>query len=172
MDRLDPPTLTGSVLQVNISRGGVPKLPIPQGRVTALGIEGDVCAHPRFHGGPLQALLLICAETIDELAAKGYPVYYGALGENLTIRGIDRRQFRTGQRYRIGEIFVELTKIRVPCATLDVYVPSIKQEIYDKQVKAGDPESPRWGMSGFYASIVRPGVVRQGDIITLVDQVV
>jgi MOSC domain-containing protein YiiM len=165
-------TVTGSIVQINISRGGVPKLPIPEGRVTALGIEGDLCAHPRIHGGPMQALLLICSEVIEQLIAKGYPLYYGALGENLTTRGIDHRQVRIGQRYRIGEVFVELTKIRAPCLTLDIYGPSIKEEIYDKQVKAGDPESPRWAMSGFYASILRTGTVRQNDIITLVDQVV
>lgn len=165
-------TVTGSIVQINISRGGLPKLPIPEGRITALGIAGDLCAHPRFHGGPLQALLLICAEAIDELIAKGYPVYYGALGENLTTRGIDRRQMRIGQRYRIGEAFVELTKIRVPCLALDVYGPSIQHEIYDKQVKTGDPESPRWAMSGLYASVLQTGIVREGDIISLVDQVV
>ena len=37
------------------------------------------------------------------------------------MRGIDRRQLRIGQRYRIGEVFVELTKIRAPCSALDVY---------------------------------------------------
>lgn len=164
--------MTGHIVQINISRGGIPKLPIPEGRVTALGIAGDLCAHPRFHGGPMQALLLICSEVIDELIAKGYPLYYGALGENLTTRGIDHRQMRIGQRYRIGEAFIELTKIRVPCSTLDVYGPAIKQEIYDQRVKAGDPESPRWAMSGFYASVIRTGTVRQEDIITLVDQAV
>ena len=58
-------------------------------------------------------------------------------------------------------------KIRVPCATLDVYGPTIKQEIYDKRVKAGDPESPRWGMSGFYARVIEPGPVGVNDAILL-----
>jgi MOSC domain-containing protein YiiM len=50
---------------------------------------------------------------------------------------------------------------------LDVYGPEIKGEIYDAQVKAGDFTSPRWGMSGFYAAVVQPGVIRANDIITL-----
>jgi MOSC domain-containing protein YiiM len=164
--------MTGTVIQINISFGGLPKRSIPEGLVTPLGIEGDLHAHPELHGGPRQALLLICAEAIDELIAKGYPLFFGALGENITTRGIDRRQMRIGQRYRVGEAFIELTKARGPCTQLDVYGPSIKGEIYDKEVKAGNIASPRWAMSGFYASVVQPGMVRQNDIITLVDQVV
>jgi MOSC domain-containing protein YiiM len=163
---------TGSILQINVSRGGIPKLPISEAIVTPLGIQGDACAHPQFHGGPKQALLFICSEAIEELIAKGFPVFHGALGENLTTLGLDRRQMRVGQRYRIGEVFVEFTKVRAPCATLDVYGPGIKAEIYDKQVKAGDPSSPRWAASGFYGAVLKPGVIRQRDIITLVDQVV
>ena len=164
--------MTGTVAQINISRGGVPKYPIPEGSVTSLGIEGDLCAHPRFHGGPRQALLLICAEAIEILIGKGYPLFFGALGENITMRGIDHRGLRIGQRYRIGELLLELTKVRVPCAALDVYGSSIKRELYDRRVKAGDPTSPCWGLSGMYAAILTTGTVRRKDIITLVDQAV
>jgi MOSC domain-containing protein YiiM len=159
--------MTGRIIQINISRGGLPKRPVPEAVITPLGIEGDLCGHPEIHGGSRQAVLLITAETVDELTARGYPVYYGALGENLTTRGLDRRQLRLGQRLRAGGAVLELTKIRVPCSTIDVYGPTIKQEIYDKLVKAGDPTSPRWGMSGFYASVIEPGPVRVGDIITI-----
>ena len=50
----------------------------------------------------------------------------------------------------------------IPCRQLDVYGPSIKQEIYDSKVKALDPSSPHWGMSGFYASVLAPGPVGPG----------
>jgi MOSC domain-containing protein YiiM len=53
-----------------------------------------------------------------------------------------------------------------------VYGRSIKSEIYDREVKAGNTASPRWAMSGFYAAVIRPGSVRRDDIIALVDQVV
>jgi MOSC domain-containing protein YiiM len=164
--------MTGTVTQINISRGGIPKYPIPEAYVTPVGIEGDLCAHPRFHGGPRQALLLISAEGIEFLIGKGYPLFFGALGENITMRGIDHRRLRIGQRYRIGEVFVELTKVRVPCSALDVYGTCIKEDIYDRQVKAGDPASPCWGLSGMYAAVLRTGTVRQKDIITWVDQAV
>lgn len=164
----DPRSSTGTILQINVSLGGIPKRPIASGVITPTGVAGDACAHPQFHGGPNQAVLLIMSEAIDELKARGYPVFYGALGENLTTRDLDRRELRIGQQLRAGSAVLELTKVRVPCATLDVYGPAIKQEIYDKRVKAGDPGSPRWGMSGFYARVLQPGPVRPDDIISVI----
>ena len=160
--------MTGSIVQVNASPGGIPKWPISSGMLTPLGLAGDACAHPAIHGGPKQAVLLIASEVIDELKSLGYPVFYGALGENLTTRGLDRRQLRIGQQLRAGGALIEITKVRGPCASLDIYGPAIKQEIYDKKVKAGDPTSPRWGMSGFYARVLQPGHVRPDDIIVIV----
>ncbi|MBZ5609650.1 MAG: MOSC domain-containing protein [Acidobacteriia bacterium] len=164
--------MTGTILQINISPGGIPKRPIDEAMVTADGIRGDAWAHPQFHGGPNQALLLITSEGIAELAAQGFPLYHGALGENLTTAGLDRRQMRAGQRYRAGEVVLEITKRRSPCSTLDVYGPGIQRAIFDAQAKANDPSTPRWGLSGFYARVLTPGVIRPHDIITLVDQVV
>jgi MOSC domain-containing protein YiiM len=164
--------VSASIVQINVSRGGVPKRPIPSGDVTALGIAGDECAHPGIHGGPQQALLLVTSEGIEELSALGFPLYPGALGENLTTLGLDRRGLRIGQRYRIGAIIIELTKVRQPCDQLNIYGTGIQKAVYDAQVQAGDPQSPRWGLSGFYASVVQPGTIRPGDPITLLDQFV
>jgi MOSC domain-containing protein YiiM len=156
-----------TIVQINVSPGGIPKRPIAAGMITPLGLAGDACAHPGIHGGPYQAVLLIASETIDELKARGYPVFYGALGENLTTRGLDRRQLRIGHQLRAGGAVLEITKVRGPCAALDVYGPAIKQEIYDPRVKAGDATSPRWGMSGFYARVIQPGPVHPDDAVLI-----
>jgi MOSC domain-containing protein YiiM len=160
--------MQGTILQVNISPGGLPKRPIKGGLITSLGIEGDAHAHPRIHGGAEKAILLIAVETIDELKARGYPLFPGAMGENLTISGIDTRALRIGDRLRAGGAELEITRPRFPCTQLDVYGPTLKREISDKLVEAHNPEGPRWGMSGLYASVVSPGEVRPGDIIALV----
>ena len=165
--------MTGSVLQINMSKGGVPKLPLAEAQVTPLGLEGDLHTYPEKHGGPRQALLLIAAEGLEELTRAGFALYPGALGENITTQGLDRRAWRLGQRWSIGpEVIVELTKIRGPCKTIHVYNPGIQTAIYDAAVKAGDPSSPRWGLSGFYARVVRPGAIRRGDAIAFLDQAV
>jgi MOSC domain-containing protein YiiM len=157
--------LEGVIVQINVSWGGLPKRAITAGTITPLGLAGDACAHPDIHGGPNQAVLIIAAEAVEELQQRGYPVFYGAMGENLTTRGLDRRQLRAGQVLRAGGARLEITKVRGPCAQLNVYGRGIQQEIYDAGVKAGDPNSPRWGLSGFYARVLQPGPVRANDVI-------
>ena len=159
----------GIVVQLNISKGGVPKRPIPEADVTRNGIAGDAWRHPQFHGGPRKAILLMTAEGIDHLVAQGFRVFYGALGENITTRGLDRRSLRVGQRYRAGDVLIELSQIRLPCSTLDVYGTRIQAATYDAMTQAGDPAAPCWGLSGFYASVIRAGTIRLGDAISLVD---
>jgi len=159
--------VTATVLQVNVSPGGVPKRAIPSGTLTTAGIDGDGWRYA-FHGGPRQAVLLITIEGIEELVAQGFPLYAGALGENLTTRGLDRRALRFGQRLRVGDATIELTRMRQPCATLNVYGPGIQAAMHDKHVQRGDAASPLWGLSGFYASVVEPGIVRPGDTVSVV----
>lgn len=159
--------LTGRIVQISVSLGGLPKRAVPQAMITPLGLEGDCWAHPAIHGGVERAVLLMQRETIDDLAAFGYPVFYGALGENLTTSGLDRRQWRAGQRVRAGAALLELSHVRIPCSALDVYGPSLKRQLFDEAVRAGDPASPRWGMSGFYARVIQPGMVRVDDSIEI-----
>jgi MOSC domain-containing protein YiiM len=160
----------GTILQVNVSPGGLPKRPIDEGFIGPLGIEGDVHAHPQIHGGALQAILIIASETVEELKARGYPLFYGAMGENLTTRGLEIRDIRIGDQIRAGGALLEITKPRGPCTALDVYGDTLKTVVYDARVKARDHSSPRWGMSGFYASVVEPGPVRAGDPIRVVSK--
>jgi MOSC domain-containing protein YiiM len=155
--------MVGTIVQIGISRGGVPKLPVPEASLGPLGLEGDSQAHPQIHGGTEKAVLLVTLEGITELIERGYPLFPGALGENLTTRGLDRRLFRIGQQLRAGSAMLEITRQRGPCATLDVYGAALKREI-----KADDPSSPGWGLSGFYARVLHPGRVRLDDIISLV----
>jgi MOSC domain-containing protein YiiM len=160
--------MQGTILQVNVSTGGLPKRSIAGGLIAFSGIEGDCHAHPQIHGGPEKAILLIAMEVIDELKARGYPLFPGAMGENLTTSGIDVRALRLGDRLRAGAAELEITRPRGPCSQLDTYGETLGREVYDKLVKALNPATPRWGMSGFYASVVSPGEVRPGDIIAVV----
>ena len=160
--------MLGSIVQVSVSLGGLPKHAVSGGLITPLGIEGDFHAHTAIHGGPRKAILIVASEVIDDLIARGYPLFPGALGENLTTRGIAIRDIRIGDRLRAGGATLEITEPRGPCTGLDIYGESLKEEISDQRVRALDHTSPRWGMSGFYASVVEPGRVRPDDIIAVV----
>jgi MOSC domain-containing protein YiiM len=151
--------VSASIVQINISRGGLPKRAIAEADVTALGIVGDEHAHPQIHGGPRKALLLITSEGIEELIAQGFSLFYGALGENLTTRGIDRHSMREGQRYRVGEVLIELTRLREPCYQLEPYGRGIQRAV-------------EGSLAGFYASVLLAGTIRTGDPIELVEQLV
>jgi MOSC domain-containing protein YiiM len=156
------------IVQVNTSPGGLPKRAIAEGSITPLGIAGDIHAHPEIHGGPEKAILLIASETVEEFIRRGYPLFYGALGENLTTRNLNVRDLRIGDQIRAGGALLEITRPRGPCRQLDIYGESLKEELYDARVKQRDPSSPRWGMSGFYLSVLQPGPVQPGDIIAVV----
>jgi MOSC domain-containing protein YiiM len=159
------------VHQINTSLGGLPKLRVPEATATPFGLEGDRHNHPEIHGGPRKALLLIAREVVDGLVARGYPLVYGSMGENLTTEGLDHRSWRAGQRYRVGhDVLIELTQPRGPCTALQVYGAGLPAEIYDKKVKAGSAASPKWGMSGFYAAVVHGGLILPGAPIVLVSQ--
>jgi MOSC domain-containing protein YiiM len=164
--------MKGVIEQVSISRGGVPKLAVPAAAIGPLGLEGDLHRNMKHHGGPRKAVLLASAEIIDELRAEGFDLSAGSLGENLTVRGIDFSQLREGMRFRAGSAVLELTQLRQPCATLDVYNSPgrrIQNLLYDARAKSGDPGSACWAKGGFYARVAMDGAVRPGDIVELID---
>src|ERR1043166_57362 len=130
--------MTGEVIQVSISPGGVPNRAIDRGEVTARGIAGDGWRHRQIHGIPKRAILLITTEGLDEIRARGFPVYPGALGENLTTRGLDRRPLRFGAKCGCGRAVICLTEIRMPCHTVSVYGKGIQDAMYDLRVMQGD----------------------------------
>ena len=161
--------MRGILKQINRSNGGLPKRAIAAPvMLGSLGIEGDRHRNMKVHGGPDKAVLMIAAEFVDRLGAMGYPVVYGSLGENLTVSSLDPHLWRQGQQYRVGEdAIIELTNLRTPCANLDAFGPSIKAELYDARCKARDIASTKWAHGGFYARVLRPGLLAAGAPVIL-----
>lgn len=157
--------MNGEISQLNTSRGGIPKRPVLSAVLTPLGLEGDDWAHPKIHGGPDQAVLLIASEVVDELKMLGYDLFRGALGENITTQGLDFTELRSGLQLRLGSgCEIELTRLREPCRTLDVY----NQPHLEKIQKLLKLE----GRGGWYARVLRAGTLFTGDKISLLAQVV
>lgn len=173
----------GILHQINLSKGGVPKLPVPEAQLTKDRVIGDdwdwsrykiqVNGKPGGHGGKDQAVCLFSFENIVKLREQGYPVFPGALGENFTTEGLDYRQIRIGDIYQVGsEVQIQITKPRQPCGTIrTVYSPQagrgqgLEAAMWDARVKRGDVSSQLWGMSGFYARVLIEGKVSKNDLI-------
>jgi MOSC domain-containing protein YiiM len=66
------------VHQINLSKGGVPKLPVDEAVIDESGVVGDVQADRVHHGHPDQALCLYSLEVIQELQREGHPIGPGS----------------------------------------------------------------------------------------------
>ena len=150
----------GRVIQVSISRGGVPKLPIPVGRVGELGVEGDAHREDTVHGGPHRAVCLLALEAIERMQADGHPIEPGSAGENLTTTGVEWSLLPVGTRARIGDsLELELSDSTTPCTT---QVRNFKDGNYNRMNIRLHPSDSR-----MYARVVTAGEVRPGDEIRL-----
>jgi MOSC domain-containing protein YiiM len=142
---------------------GLPKLPVPEARVDAHGVEGDynVYRHDVSHDDPAMAVLLMPLETLEELRSEGWPVRPGDLGENVTSAGLPYDTFAPGRRFRVGEALMEISKPCDPCDNLFL-LPYVGPE--------RGPEFLRTTLNrrGWYARVLKAGLVRQGDPIEAV----
>ena len=148
--------MTGRIVQINISAGGVPKRPVPRARVLRSGLEGDAHRHADLHGGPDRALCLFSVEQIEALQAEGHPVEPGSLGENLTIAGLDWERVEPAAFFRLGEeVVVRITRFTNPCI-------SIRASFLDgAYARVSHQRHPGW--SRVYACVLVPGEIAAGD---------
>lgn len=139
--------------------------------VAGLGVEGDVHAgatvkhRSRVAKDPtvpnLRQVHLIHAELFDEVAGAGFEVTPGALGENVTTRGIDLLGLPTGTRLHLGaEAVVEVTGLRNPCAQIDNYRHGLLKQVLGRD---GNGEIVR--KAGIMSIVLTGGEVRPGDPI-------
>ena len=149
------------IFQLNISKGGVPKLPMREVQVNWLGVLGDLQRDTEHHGGPERALCLYALERILALQSEGHPVFPGALGENITTAGLEWDQVTPGRRLRLGdEVVIEITRYTTPCET-------IAASFHDGRfVRVSQKVHPGW--SRVYARVLRPGRVQVGMPIEFV----
>jgi MOSC domain-containing protein YiiM len=149
------------VVQINVSRGGVPKLPVPAARITRDGVEGDRQRDLRYHGGPERAVSVWSLEVIESLRAEGHPVVPGGAGENLTLTGLDWPAVRPGARLRLaGGVELEVTAFAPPC-------PIIRANFTGREFeRISDKRHP--GSSRVYCRVLREGQVSAGEGVVLV----
>jgi MOSC domain-containing protein YiiM len=138
---------SGRIAFINVSDGGVPKLPVERVEVTPGGLVGDRQANLKHHGGPERAVCLFSLEVLEALAAEGHPIRPGQAGENLTLAGLDWPALAPGARLRLGAgVVLEVTKYCDPCSKLRAY---FKEGAVDRILQRAHP-----GQSRLYTRVV------------------
>src|SRR2546425_13224948 len=93
---------TGRLHSINVSNGGVPKLPRDPAVVRIRGVEADRQRDLRYHGGPTRAVCLYSLELIRSLQAEGHAIDVGCIGENFTLTGVPWEQMGPGAKLEVG----------------------------------------------------------------------
>ena len=164
----------GVVVAVSRSAGHTLSKPNEQAIriLVGLGVEGDAHAgaavkhRSRVARDPTQPNLrqvhLLQAELFDELAARGFALKPGRLGENVTTRGLDLLSLPTGTRLQLGsQAVVEITGLRNPCVQLDRFAPGLMKAVLDH-----DAEGRLVRKAGVMGVVLEGGDVRPGDPIS------
>ncbi|MDH6128469.1 MOSC domain-containing protein [Kitasatospora sp. GP82] len=137
--------------------------------LAGLGAEGDahlgvtVQHRSRVAQDPTQPNLrqvhLIHAELFEELAAAGFRVGPGELGENITTCGLDLLALPRGTRLHLGaQAVVEVTGLRNPCPQIDAFQHGLL-----KQVVGRDGQGRVVRRAGVMGIVLEGGEVRPGD---------
>lgn len=139
--------------------------------IAGLGVEGDVHAgstvkhRSRVQRDPTQPNLrqvhLIHAELHDELRAAGFTVGPGAIGENITTRGVALLDLPTGTLLHLGATaVVEVTGLRNPCLQIEAFSEGMLAAVVDRDA---DGEVIR--KAGIMSVVLVGGEVRPSDPI-------
>jgi len=139
--------------------------------VAGLGVEGDahsgttVKHRSRVARDPTQPNLrqihLIHGELHDELAAAGFTLLPGEMGENVTTRGIDLLALPAGTRLRLGAAaIIVVTGLRNPCLQLNGIQPGLMAATLGR-----DSDGNLIRKAGIMAIVVADGTVRAGHPI-------
>ncbi len=128
-----------------------------------LGLAGDLQCDRRWHGGPDKAVYAYASEDAawwsEELGREIAP---GLFGENLTTAGLDVNGAIIGEHWQIGNpetgVVLEVRMPRTPCENLSARLdlPRFHQRF------------AATGTTGALLKVIKRGVVRAGDRVTIV----
>ncbi len=157
--------LTGVIRPLGRTTSGIDKQRRagPQ-RVEIMGLAGDEQADRRVHGGRDKAVLCYAwahyATWRAQMPACPLLDAPGAFGENLSVEGLDEHRVHLGDRYRIGSALFAVSQGRQPCFKLN-----LRFGVADMAARVQDSLRTGW-----YLSVLEPGMVAAGDEVVLVER--
>lgn len=164
----------GRVLAVNVVHALIPdrlgdsdltaidKRPAPGAvRVHRLGLDGDRQYDTRHHGGVDKAVYAYAREDARWWEQDlGRALSPGAFGENLTTEGLDVTGAVIGERWRVGDVLLEVAWPRIPCRTFSGF-----WDVRDLVKRFTARAAP-----GAYLRVVEEGTVAAGDAVDVVER--
>jgi len=134
-------------------------------RVGVAGLDGDMQADQRLHGGPDKAVHIYPWEHY----AQWQPFFrhpaarltsHGAFGENLSTTGLTELTVCFGDIWSSGGVMLEVTQPRQPCWKVNdrFGMPDLAWQMQQRM------------KTGFYCRVLQPGVIVAGDSMTLVQR--
>jgi MOSC domain-containing protein YiiM len=141
-----------------VERTGIFKYPTNEAiRVTKLGLEGDVIASKKHHGGPDQAVYVYGGADYAWWSAElERPIEPGTFGENMTISGLESALFQVGDYLHLREVTLQVSAPRIPCGT---FAARMKDPQWVKRFRQA--ERP-----GLYCRVIQEGRVRTGEPVS------
>ena len=139
------------------------KAPIPEPLVVHMEtIDGDRFANVNSHGTHDSVLYAFGVKSaLEYMALLGRTEYIpGSLGENVTLDELDETQVSVGDIFQFGEVRVQATFPRIPCAKVN-----LRMEHDDGQRLLQEV-----GRSGVYFRILKPGKIHAHDAVERVEQ--
>ncbi len=132
---------------------GIDKIPVEEIVVQIGGVAGDVVVNEKHHGGRDQAVYAYSAGDYAWWEQQlGRALTPGMFGENLTISHAPD-VIRAGDRLRAGDVLLEVSAPRNPCATFSAQMGEA-----DWIRRFRDAQRP-----GFYCRVLEPGTIRAGN---------
>jgi MOSC domain-containing protein YiiM len=136
---------------------GIRKSSIANGLLEAEGLRGDASAEPDHHSAD-RAVHLFADENYALVESRlGAALPRPAFGENLTATGIREEHVYVGDHFQVGEAVICVTQPTERCRTIgrSVGIPKILKVLHELEA------------CGFYARVVKPGLVAAGDPLIL-----
>jgi MOSC domain-containing protein YiiM len=124
--------------------------------VRPAGLAGDTQVDPS-HGGRDAAVYVYADEDAAHFAVELGEVPAGYFGENLRTRGLDVTGARLGERWRMGDVLLEVRKPRTPCRNLE---QRVGREGFHLDFHAT-------GRVGALCRVLEPGTVAAGDDVVV-----
>ncbi len=156
---------TDAFTRVKSGRSGIDKRPVEHPVLLDVGgVAGDTICDTANHGGPDQAVYAYSTHDLEFWARElGQEFTPGGVGENLTLDGVDCSGAIVGQRWLVGDpergAVLQVRGPRIPCRVFAGFreVPDLVKRF----LAAGRP--------GCYLAVERPGYVRAGDPVTVLE---